>query len=144
MGQSPTRGLGGRIAARGPKPREWVSQKLPSKRHVFSAIYLLFNRKTSKFPCIRASIASQRPLAVQASVLFVDQNVTFFPRFTFYLTEKPRKTPALGRASPTVRSRLCLNCKSKRHVFSAIYLLFNRKTPKFPCISGSPSRGRAK
>ena len=33
--------------------REWLSQKLPSKRHVFSAIYLLFNRKWAKNPCIR-------------------------------------------------------------------------------------------
>ena len=39
----------------GPKvvnSRESVSQKSPSKRHVFSKIYLLFNRKRSKNPCI--------------------------------------------------------------------------------------------
>ena len=33
--------------------RESLSQKSLSKRHVFSAIYLLFNRKTPKLPCIR-------------------------------------------------------------------------------------------
>ena len=83
----------------------------------------------------------RRFISVQASVLFVDQNVTFFPRFTFYLTENGLKTPALGvwsrpwrQRRPSLRSSLCLNYRSKRHVFSAIYLLFNRKTPKNPCI----------
>ena len=139
------------MGARGPALREWVSQKLPSKRHVFSAIYLLFNRKTSKNPCIRAGYRPTarravipREFPVQASVLFVDQNVTFFPRFTFYLTEKRPNYPALGGRPSTRRSWLCLIHRSKRHVFSAIYLLFNRKRAIFPCIRENEPYTRAR
>ena len=44
---SPT-GPWGWASERGSKPREWLSQKSLSKRHVFSAIYLLFNSKVPK------------------------------------------------------------------------------------------------
>ena len=114
--------------------------------------------------------------AVHGPVLTIDQNVTFFPRFTFYLTEKGPKTPALvdswakgplrpaqrpkaarwargphgvvgaplGARGPTLREWLSQKLPSKRHVFSAIYLLFNRKTAKNPCIRGFGPRARSR
>ena len=33
------------------------------------------------------------------------QNVTFFPRFTFYLIEKPRKKPGIGARGPARRPK---------------------------------------
>ena len=85
------------------------------KRHVFSPIYLLFNSKTVKKAYNRA----------------IRENVTFFPRFTFYLTEKWQKKPRIGAGQGRVagpvgarakraRSWLSQKLLSKRHVFSSI------------------------
>ena len=48
-------------------------------------------------------LAPKGPMAVHGPVLTIDQNVTFFPRFTFYLTEKGPKTPAFVEDGPKGR-----------------------------------------
>ena len=179
FGPIPPRGARPRPLASGEgnKSRESLSQKSLSKRHVFSAIYLLFNSKVPKkaglVRCLSSPQAggalrsSDQPQAgpvglrstVKANILFTARtgkgqghgpkaharapslasaatNHLFYSSIIFINIKRWPPTGGSGQREFISRESLSQKSLSKRHVFSAIYLLFNSKVPKKAGLRG--------
>ena len=112
--------------------RSWLSQKSLSKRHVFSAIYLLFNSKVPKKAGLVVFLFHQpEERCAAAAARRADPALAGLRSQCLNASQhtEGQGLPKAARAPP-LREWLSQKSLSKRHVFSAIYLLFNRKWVK--------------